>query len=97
MITYPPELLPIADEDDKTEVIVIDPASGWITVDSAPMGVPVLAYFPDALDPVMKVERLEFEGDPDGPQWWICDVDGQLPLDVEPVLWMPLPQPPESI
>lgn len=67
----------------------------WRPMASAPRdGTLILGWFPGAetADEIMLIQMLEFEGDPDGPQWWQHGND--TAVDVEPALWHPLPDPP---
>lgn len=66
----------------------------WRPIESAPEGVDVLAFFPDAAPEyaVMIVHRVDGEG----AAWYAQDADANpRPLDVEPTHWMPLPAPPD--
>lgn len=68
---------------------------GWQPIETAPKdGTAMLAYLPDSVDPLMVVEVREFEGDPDGPGWYITGTESEAEIDCAPTHWMPLPAPP---
>lgn len=71
----------------------------WKPIKTPPEdGVAVLVYCPDAIDPkIVLANRLTFEGDPDGSQWWDVwgDQAASLDDDTPPTHWMELPQIPE--
>src|SRR6185312_14145323 len=66
--------------------------SKWRTIDSAPMNENVIGFFPDfaETDQILICRKLEFDGDPDPPNWW----ERTNPLIAEPTHWMPIPKPP---
>jgi len=74
--------------------------SKWRTdLENAPEGVSVLVFCPDAAEPkIFVAEKLTFEGDPDGPQWWDRWNERAPALsDVcPPIHWQPLPKPPSA-
>lgn len=71
--------------------------SNWQPIRTAPKNQYVLVYCPDAEESlrVLIAGLLEFEGDPDGPDWYEQNPDTRPdPLDVEPTHWMTLPDHP---
>lgn len=72
--------------------------SAWQDIATAPKGQPVLVFCPDACEPHVCIARLDD---------WISTANGattaewsdfwdEQGLDVEPLFWQPLPEPPHS-
>ena len=67
--------------------------SKWQTIDTAPVGVHILAWEPGAHRPYIAHY--------DAPQWWtdadeFNDYTRSFPPTCEPTHWMPLPNPPKA-
>lgn len=64
------------------------PAGTWLPISSAPEGVDILAFFPDANEEYQRMIVHRLEGD-----WYQQDADAcPQPIDdVEPTHWQPLP------
>lgn len=73
--------------------------SEWQPIETAPRNEYVLVFCPDASEwtQIMICGLLEFEGDPDPPDWYELNADARPdPLDVGPTHWMPLPERPST-
>jgi hypothetical protein len=66
----------------------------WQDISTAPRFTRILTFFPDAVHPVMIAEAIDYEDDPDNPEWWAFDEGGTA--NANPTHWMPLPSPPEA-
>ncbi len=71
----------------------------WRPVGEAETNTHVIVFCPDAAEhtQTMICARLEFEGDPNEPEWFELNCECRPnPIDVEPTHFMPLPAPPKT-